>query len=167
MLDLIERKWILFAGDRFKRLTLTFAALVVSVFIISVASDDSPFFYPAAASTAATYIAFVGSEVDRFANKFAKVDQSSPEGITFFDGLELLNLALVPIVAGFRVATAADVVELSKDVAEAVAFTSGALQVTLSLSLLQLVALFRVLGPLLITVVQVRALRRLLSLPLP
>ena len=73
------------------------------------------------------------------------------------DWIDLYNLAFVPVVAASRLADDLGVLSLPSGVSEAFASLSGVLQVTLALSMLSLVALFRVLGPLLITVVQMVA----------
>jgi len=64
------------------------------------------------------------------------------------------NFALVPIVTAYRIAADAGLTSVAVEDNALLASLSGGLQVTLALSMLNLVALFRVLGPLLITVVQ-------------
>ena len=48
MLDLIERKWLYFAGDLYRRRFLAFAAMGLSVFLVSAAPTGSALFDAAA-----------------------------------------------------------------------------------------------------------------------
>jgi len=160
MLDLIERKWLYFAGDLYRNRFLTFAAMLLSVFIVSAVDTGSALFYSASASTAITWVVFLRDEIRQLANK-AREDGSSQTGgfavlgIKLIDVIDLYNVILVPVLLGYRLAVDAGVASfLSEGTAEVLASLSGALQVTLALTMLRLVAQFRVLGPLLITVYQ-------------
>ena len=73
---------------------------------------------------------------------------------TFFDALGVFELITVPTVTSFRLLEHLSLVSLSEQQVAVLASIDGVLQVSLALSMLNLVSLFRVLGPLLITVVQ-------------
>ena len=170
MLDLLERKWDFFAGQRYRDRFIIFAAMVVSVFVSSVGEPGTPLFYTATASSAITWLLFCNEQVRRLRATLATPRRRSSAtddadvGVAdrlalsfasnFFDALDAYNLALVPIVTASRLAADAGVAPLLEGDAT-LATLAGALQVTLALSMLNLVALFPLLGPLLITVVQV------------
>ena len=164
MLDLIERKWLFFAGDLYRNRFLSFAAMVLSVFLVSALDNGTPLFYLAAASTAATWPLFVKDELQYFKSKFRDQGPDSASGLQLIDFVDLYNALLVPVLLFYRLADdlAFSDIHISsilgnQQQAELLAGLAGALQVTLAFSMLRLVAQFRVLGPLLITVYQMVA----------
>ena len=66
--------------------------------------------------------------------------------------LDLFHLLVLPVVTGLRLGDSLGLLELADQLGASVAFFGGLLQITLALRLLTYVALFRVLGPLLVTV---------------
>ena len=123
-----------------------------------------------AASTFATWAVFLKEQTDRLASRRqAALLSETPFGlsdISFFDGLTVYNLALVPCVAAYRLAEAAaegaadpssSLLAFTAEFNDVLAVLTGTLQVSLALSLLNYVSIFRALGPLLITVVQLVA----------
>ena len=50
MLDLIERKWMLFAAEGYRTRIGIFAAMCVSVFVVAVENEGTPIFFAGAAS---------------------------------------------------------------------------------------------------------------------
>ena len=165
MLDLIERKWRFFAGEAYRTRILSFGAMLASVFFTSAGEAGTPLFAAAVASTAATWALFFKDQTDRLANKLGAPVGDAPlaarltKDVTFFDAVDFFILSFVPVVTTYRVAELAGLdvpglLALPQDVNAVLATLDGALQVSLALSMLNLFALFRVLGPLLITVVQ-------------
>jgi len=163
MLDLIERKWLYFAGDLYRNRFLTFAAMLLSVFAVSALDEGTPFFYVAAVATAVTWPIYLKDEISQIASTIS--GEPAPEtpggsllGLKLIDVVDLYNLVLVPVVLGYRILDVFffDVIleQFTPGTTEALAGAAGLLQVTLAISMLRLVAQFRVLGPLLITVYQ-------------
>ena len=168
MLDIIERKWRCFASTAYRTRILSFGAMLTSVFIISAGEVGTPLFYAAAASTFATWGVFLKEQSDRLATRRqAAIRYETPlslSDLSFFDALTIYNLALVPIVAAYRLVEAealgdvpGGLLLLMGQYNDLLASLAGTLQVSLALSLLNYVSIFRALGPLLITVVQLVA----------
>ena len=149
MLDLLERKWSTFAGERYRSRFGIFSAMAFSVFVASVGEPGTPLFYAATSASAVSWALFGNDQLRRL--------RSKPASLNFFEALDLYSLAFVPVVTAWRVATSVDLEnnnDLVQSLSEVLALFDGALQVTLALSILNLVAIFKVLGPLLITVIQ-------------
>jgi hypothetical protein len=149
MLDLLERKWSTFAGERYRNRFGIFSAMAFSVFVASVGEPGTPLFYAATSASAVSWALFGNDQLRRL--------RSKPASLNFFEALDLYSLAFVPVVTAWRVATSVDLEnnnDLVQSLSEVLALFDGALQVTLALSILNLVAIFKVLGPLLITVTQ-------------
>ena len=149
MLDLLERKWSLFAGERYRSRFGVFSAMAFSVFVASVLGPGTPLFYAATSASAVTWGLFGNDQLRRL--------RSKPASLNFFEALDLYSLAIVPVVTAWRVAASVGLDndnDLVQSLSTVLALLDGGLQVTLALSILNLVAIFKVLGPLLITVIQ-------------
>ena len=157
MLDLIERKWLYFAAERYRSRTITFAAMLLSVFTCSVTEPGTISFYAAAAASFVSWTLFVQEQRTKLKGR---PTASQPSGTSralaasFFDALGVYELVTVPTVTSFRLLEHLSLVSFTEQQVAVLASVDGALQVSLALSMLNLVSLFRVLGPLLITVVQ-------------
>ena len=145
MLDLIERKWTNFASELYFTRILKFSSMLVSVFVASIVEPGSLEFYVATAAVFATWAVNLESQV-------SKSFQLSDE-VNFQSLLDYFHLAVVPGLTALRLAEGLQVIDMTTELGSAVAFGTGLLQVTLALRLLTYVSLFRVLGPLLVTVV--------------
>lgn len=161
MLDLIERKWLYFAGDAYRTRFLTFAAMLLSVFAVTASDPDTPLFYAASVSTLLTWPLFLRDQIRQLRAKLNDENRRSGEtslsSLQLTDLVDAYNVVLVPILLGFCIYEnfAGELATLTGNgVAEALATLAGILEVTLIFSMLRLVAQFRVLGPLLITVYQ-------------
>ena len=66
--------------------------------------------------------------------------------------LDIFHLVVLPLVIGLRLGDSVGLLQLADQSGASVAFFGGLLQITLALRLLTYFALFRVLGPLLVTV---------------
>jgi len=145
MLDVIERKWNFFASELYTGRIIKFSAMLGSVFVASVLDLDSPQFYVATVAVAASWA--LNLEVE-----LAKLRLPVKQDLTLINSLDLFHLVLVPLLTGLRLGESLMLVDLTGAMASAVAFGVGVLQVTLALRLLAYVSLFKVLGPLLVTV---------------
>jgi len=116
-----------------------------SVFVASVVEQASPQFYVATGAVAVTWA--LNLEVE-----LAKLRLPVKQDLTLINSLDLFHLVLVPLLTGLRLGDTLSLIDLTGATASLVAFGVGVLQVTLALRLLTYVSLFKVLGPLLVTV---------------
>ena len=126
MLDVIDRKWTFFANEQYRTRILTFAVMVISVFVYNDGERGSPLFYAAATSALLSWGYFLKLQIDRFRFKVqgpggvagsdgdSQSEGSSPlarslenlYGFTFFDVIDLYNLALVPTLTAYNLEAA-------------------------------------------------------------
>jgi Ca2+-binding EF-hand superfamily protein len=168
MLDLIERKWTNFASELYFTRILKFSSMLVSVFVASIVEPGSLEFYVATAAVFATWAVNLESQVSKSFQLSDLVYSASRSAVSAADREELqidrqevnfqslldyFHLAVVPGLTALRLAEGLQAIDMTTELGSAVAFGTGLLQVTLALRLLTYVSLFRVLGPLLVTVV--------------
>ena len=154
MLDLIERKWTSFASELYFTRILKFSSMLVSVFVASVVEPGSIEFQVASAGVFATWALNLELQLSTRSAYPKKPDQRpDKKELNFQSLLDLFHLLVVPSLTALRLAESFQAIDVSAELGSAVAFASGVLQVTLALRLLTYVSLFRVLGPLLVTVV--------------
>ena len=141
MLDLLERKWDYFAGERYRSRIIIFAAMLLSVFAASLAEPGTLPFYLAVPSTAVTWALFGQEQLRRLRASLAKRraglaesgDSSRPRSLAFtanfFGALDVYNFALVPIVTAYRIAADAGLTSVAVEDNALLASLSGGLQV--------------------------------------
>jgi len=156
MLDVIERKWRSFARDLYTARIVKFSAMLATVFAASVTEPGSAAFQACAVSVLVAWAINLqvqlaktqprrGEEEGRWKERVRS--ELGPLGV-----LDLFHLLVLPVVTGLRLGDSLGLLELADQLGASVAFFGGLLQITLALRLLTYVALFRVLGPLLVTV---------------
>jgi len=159
MRDLIEGKWASYAGPAYNRRIVTFVLMAVSSFVLAVSTAGDAIFYIAAGSTFVNWAFFFQGETERVLNKLREdtpppVGENTKKVLFSIDALNVYNVAMTPLLATYVLASDAGLISLSPELDAIAAVLSGALQVTLTLYLLNLVTLFESIGPLLITTVQ-------------
>jgi hypothetical protein len=156
MLDVIERKWRSFARDLYTERIVKFSAMLATVFAASVTEPGSAAFQACAVAVLVAWGINLqvqlaktqprrGDEEGRWKERVRS--ELGPLGV-----LDLFHLLVLPVVTGLRLGDSLGLLELADQLGASVAFFGGLLQITLALRLLTYVALFRVLGPLLVTV---------------
>jgi len=116
-----------------------------AVFVASVTEEASLQFYVATLAVAATWALNLQVEL-------GKLRLPAKQDLNLVGALDLFHLILVPLLTGLRLGESLQLLHLEGGITSLVAFGVGLLQVTLALRLLTYVSLFKVLGPLLVTV---------------
>jgi len=149
MLDLIDRKWKYFAAKEYGTRIAKFTLMLVSVFVVSIAEPGSVQGSVAAVLTALAWLANLQVTIAQL-----QLPREDKQEVTVLAALDYFHLTAVPVLTALRFGTVlqAGIFGLPPEYAASVAFGVGLLQVTLALRLLSYVSLFRVLGPLLVTV---------------
>ena len=156
MLDVIERKWRSFARDLYTARIVKFSAMLATVFAASVTEPGSTAFQACAVSVLVAWAINLQVQVAKTQPRRGEEEGRWKERVRSELGplgaLDLFHLLVLPVVTGLRLADSLGMLELADQLGASVAFFGGLLQITLALRLLTYVALFRVLGPLLVTV---------------
>jgi Ca2+-binding EF-hand superfamily protein len=157
MLDVIERKWRSFASDLYTARIVKFSAMLATVFAASVVEPGSVAFQACAVAVLATWGVNLQVQVAKMQPRRGEQEEGrwkervlgelGPLGV-----LDVFHLVVLPVVIGLRLGDSIGLLQLADQFGASVAFFGGLLQITLALRLLTYVALFRVLGPLLVTV---------------
>jgi len=157
MLDVIERKWRSFASEQYTARIVKFSAMLTTVFAASVVEPGSVAFQACAVAVLATWGVNLQVQVAKMTPRRGEQEagrwkervlgELGPLGF-----LDVFHLVVLPVVIGLRLGDSIGLLQLADQFGASVAFFGGLLQITLALRLLTYFALFRVLGPLLVTV---------------